>query len=70
MAKRNVPKGMMLMVHKDFQDREPALVLIKMFENVWKEKGWEKFTEPDLSKVTVPPSSPEGQDKPSSKPGN
>ncbi len=70
MAKRNVPKGMMLMVHKDFQDRTPALVLTQMFEDVWKEKGWEKFTEPNLPEATVLSSSPSGVEKPSSKPGN
>ncbi len=32
-----------LMVHKDFKDREPARVTEQAFEKVWKDNGWVKL---------------------------
>ncbi len=63
-----IPETMILMVHKNFKDREPASVTTRAFEQTWKKKGWEKFTppaptaKPDLAPASTPSDS-KGDDK-------
>jgi hypothetical protein len=40
---KKVPVGSVLMVHKDFKDRDPVEVSRKAFETTWKENGWVEF---------------------------
>ena len=44
MPKEETPSTFMLMVHKDFPDRDPVKVLKLVFEKLWKDKGWKEAT--------------------------
>lgn len=58
MADKNKESGpFMFMVHKDFEDREPAKVTRAAFEKVWKEKGWKETGDPAKATSAVSSSS-------------
>ncbi len=63
-----IPETMILMVHKNFKDREPASVTARAFEQTWKDKGWQKYVAPPPTEKPslAPASTPEnskGDDK-------
>lgn len=48
-----------LMVHKDFEDRQPARVTRRTFEQIWKEKGWKEFKGSAKEAASIPSNRPE-----------
>lgn len=49
----------LFMVHKDFEDRQPARVTRRSFEQVWKDKGWKEFKGSVKEATSVPGNSPD-----------